>query len=165
MNYRCSLAAWVFVCATGVLQPASAAIEITEGWTRATPPGSTVAVGYFTLKNAGKGRRELLKITSPAARAISIHQTSVDANGVSKMWPVGKLELAAGEQLRFEPTGRHIMLEGLSGGLRVGTRVPVTLVFGEEPPVTIQLEVRPLVETQTGQDAHAGLDAQHEHHH
>ena len=140
---------------------AVAAVEITEGWTRETPPGTKVAVGYLTLKNTSKGRRELLKVTSPAAQAISLHETSVDARGVSKMWPVGKLELAPGQVVRFEPSGKHLMLEGLSAGLRAGTRVPVTLVFGDEQPVTVQLEVRPLVDPEAGHDAHAG----HDHHH
>ena len=62
------------------------------------------------------------------------------------MWPVGKLELAPGEVARFSPNGRHLMLLGLKSPLLVGSRVPVTLVFEDEPPITVQLEVRPLVE-------------------
>lgn len=157
MNTRKMLAAallWPALLAAG---SALAAVEVTEGWSRETPPGTQVAVGYFTLKNTGKGRRELLKITSPVAKSISMHQSSVDAQGVAKMWPVGKLELAPGELLRFEPNGKHIMLEGLSAGLRAGTRVPVTLVFQDEAPITVQLDVRPLV------DPHAGHDMHHDH--
>ena len=164
MNKRGIVVAWVLGVAW-LASTAHAAVEIAEGWTRETPPGTTVGVGYFTLKNTGSSRRELLKVTSPVASAISIHQTSIDANGVSRMWPVGKLELAPGEVLKFEPIGRHLMLEGLSAPLRAGTRVPVTLVFGNETPVTVQLEVRPLVAPaqsagQEGHDAHA----HHDHH-
>ena len=138
---------------------AQAGIESSEAWTRATPPGTKVAVGYLTLRNTGKVKRELLKITSPAAQAVSLHQTSVDANGVSRMWPIGKLELAPGEVLRFEPNGRHLMLEGLGASLVAGKRVAVTLVFEQEAPVTVQLEVRPLVDAAPVADPHAG------HHH
>jgi copper(I)-binding protein len=151
-------AAWLLPALLGS-QFALAAVEASDGWSRETPPGTQVAVGYFTLKNTGAGRVELLKITSPVAKAISFHQTSIDANGVSKMWPVGRIELSPGEILRFEPNGKHIMLEGLAGVLRAGTRVPVTLVFQGESPITVQLEVRPLV------DEHAGHDMHHEHHH
>jgi copper(I)-binding protein len=159
MTFRKTCAAALLLCPLlWVASEAFAGVEVSEGWSRETPPGIKVGVGYFTLKNTSKGRRELLKITSPVAQAISLHQTSTDANGVSKMWPVGKLELAPGEVLRFEPNGRHIMLEGLSGSLRAGTRVPVTLVFQDEAPVTVQLEVRPLV------DPHAGHDMHHDHH-
>lgn len=123
-----------------------AAIEASDGWSRQTVPGMDMGVGYFTLKNTGTHRRELLKITSPLASGIELHQSSVDAQGVSHMWPVGKLELAPGEVLRFTPNGRHLMLLGLTAPLKVGARVPVTLVFEDEEPVTVLLEVRPLVE-------------------
>ena len=137
-------------------RPARADIEVSGAWTRVTPPGVTVAVGYFTLKNTGTGSRELLKITSPLAERISLHRSSVDANGVSRMWPVGKLELAPGEVRRFEPNGYHLMLEGLAAPLRAGTRIPVTMVFEDEDPVVMQLEVRPLVEAGAPADPHAG---------
>lgn len=146
------------LCATALLlvAVARADIEASAGWTRATPPGTKVAVGYLTLKNTGKVKRELLRISSPAAKEISLHQSSVDANGVSRMWPIGKLELAPGESLRFEPNGRHLMLEGLGASLLAGRQVPVTLAFDGEKPVTVQLEVRPLVDDAGGGAAQAG---------
>jgi len=140
---------------------AQAGIETGEGWTRATPPGTKVAVGYLTLKNTGKVKRELLKITSPVAQGVSLHQSSVDASGVSRMWPIGKLALAPGEVLRFEPNGRHLMLEGLRGPLVAGKRVAVTLVFEQESPVTVQLDVRPLVDVASASDLNAGHEGHH----
>lgn len=159
MNRRANTILGLLLPALMAASPVFAAVEATEGWTRATPPGTKVAVGYFTLRNTGKGRRELLKITSPLAGMVSLHQTSVDARGVSRMWPVGKLALAPGQVLRFEPMGTHVMLEGLVEGLRAGARVPLTLVFQDEAPVTVQLDVRPLVDTAAGHDAGHG----HEH--
>ena len=124
------------------LQEAMAAIEAIDGWSRQTV-AVDVAVGYLTLKNTGGSRRELLKITSPIASGILLQQFSIDAQGVSHLWPVGKLEIAPGEVLRFSPTGKRLMLLGLKQPLRAGTLVPVTLVFEDEEPVTIQLLVRP----------------------
>ena len=142
---------------------AQAAMEVSEGWSRQTVPGVDVGVGYFTLKNTGTHRRELLKITSPLASDVELHQSSVDAQGVAHMWPVGKLELAPGEVVRFMPNGRHLMLLGLKGPLRVGTQVPVTLVFEDEEPVTVLLEVRPLVE-QSGTNMDHMDHMEHMHH-
>ena len=143
---------------------AQAAIEASAAWTRATPPGIAVAVGYLTLKNTSKGRRGLLKITSPNAEMISLHQSSVDANGVSHMWPIAKLELEPGEVMKFAPNGRHLMLQGLTSPLRKGMRIAVTFVFEDEDPVTVELEVQPLVDEHAGRDAHAGHDAHADHH-
>ncbi|MEY4761316.1 MAG: hypothetical protein RLZZ200_1172 [Pseudomonadota bacterium] len=140
---------------------AQADIEASGGWTRATPPGTKVAVGYLALTNTGKAKRELVRITSPAAKEVTLHQSSTDDKGVSRMWPIGRLELAPGEKMRLEPNGRHMMLEGLGASLTAGGRVPVTLVFDGEKPVTVQLEVRPLVEPAGGADPHAGHDMHH----
>jgi copper(I)-binding protein len=168
MRIRAAGAAWALTLAMGIAavlwQPAQAAVEASAAWTRATPPGVTVAVGYFTLKNTSRGRRELLKITAPIANQISLHLSSIDANGVAHMWPVGKLELEPGEVRRFEPNGLHLMLEGLSGPLLAGMHIPVTIVFEDEDPIVVQFEVRPLVDEHAGHDGHDGHAEHHEHH-
>jgi copper(I)-binding protein len=126
--------------------PARAEIVAADAWSRATVPGVTVGAGYVTLRNTGSETHKLLRLTSPVSDELALHQSSVDANGVARMWPVASLELKAGEQVRFEPNGTHIMLSELRGPLVAGTRVPVTFEFdGGEKPLTVQLQVRPLV--------------------
>ncbi len=134
------------VCAVGGLgsSSAQAAILAEDGWSRQTPPGITVGVGYFTLKNTGTQSRQLLKITAPQAAAIEIDRTSTDAQGVSRMWPVGKVEIAPGQTVKLAPNGLHIMLRGLKQPLLPGQTVPVTMLFADEPPVTVVLKVRAL---------------------
>jgi copper(I)-binding protein len=163
MRIRAAGTAWALTLMVAALpwQPAQAAVEASAAWTRETPPGVRVAVGYFTVTNTSRGRRELLKITTPLAAQISLHRSSVDANGVSHMWPVAKLELEPGEVRKFEPNGFHLMLEGLSAPLRAGMRIPVTIVFEDEEPIVVQFEVRPLVDDHAGHDAHA---EHHDHH-
>ena len=60
---------------------------------------------------------------------MSLHLSSVDANGVSKMWPVGSFSLKPGEQVRFEPNGMHLMFMDLGAPFVVGAKVPVTFRF------------------------------------
>lgn len=126
--------------------PGFAAIEASDGWSRETIKGVDVAVGYLTLRNTSSERRELIKITAPQVGAIGLHRSSVDANGVSHMWPVGKLELLPGEVMKLSPNGVHLMLNGLKQPLTKGMQVPVTLVFEHEKPVTVQLQVRALAD-------------------
>jgi copper(I)-binding protein len=165
MRIRAAGAAWALTLAVSIAavpwRPAQAAVEASDAWTRQTPPGAKVAVGYFTLQNTSGGRRELLKITTPLASRISLHLSSIDANGVAHMWPVGKLELEPGEVRRFRPNGLHLMFEDLSGPLRAGMHIPVTIVFGDEEPIVVQFEVRPLVDEHAGHDGHV---EHHEHH-
>ena len=98
-----------------------------DGWARATVPGATVGAGYVTLRNSGTETRSLLRLTTPVCDSLSLHLSSVDANGVAHMWPLAKLELKPGEQVRFEPNGKHMMFSGLTSPLVAGNKVQVLL--------------------------------------
>jgi copper(I)-binding protein len=127
--------------------PAVADVVATEAWTRATVPGTNVAAAYFVLTNQGEKERALLRIASPLCDMVRIHISSVDNQGVSRMWPVGKLELQPGEVVRFVPNGLHVMLDGITGPFKVGDKVPLKLQFdGGEPEITVLLEVRALTD-------------------
>jgi copper(I)-binding protein len=139
--------------------PAVADIVAVDGWARATVPGATVGAGYITLRNTGIESRSLLRLTTPVCDELSLHQSSVDAKGVSHMWPIAKLELKPGEQVRFEPNGKHLMFMGLTAPLVAGKTVAVTFEFENEKPLTVQLDVRPLVPDMPGMSMdHSTMD-------
>jgi periplasmic copper chaperone A len=138
-----------------VLESALARAEIlaSGGWSRETVPGARMGVGYVVIQNTGGKPRKLLRITTTVTDSVQLHQSSVDAQGMAHMWPMGTLELGPGETVRFEPNGRHLMFVDLNAPLKAGTHIPLTLEFdGGEKAVTVQLEVRPLVGTATGQN-------------
>lgn len=124
---------------------ARAEIIATQGWSRATPPGLTTAVGYLAITNTGTESRSLLRIISPICDRVMIHRSSVDNNGIARMWPLGALTLRAGETLRLEPNSYHVMFIGITAPLVAGSKVPLSLLFEDEDEVTVMLEVRPLV--------------------
>lgn len=120
----------------------AADVHVMDAWSRATPPGTTVGVGYLTVHNLGRKPLKLTGASSPRAASVEVHETRVDAQGLSTMRPVTDVTVAAGSPLTFEPNGRHLMLIGLTSPLVAGERVPLTLQFAGEPPVQVQLEVR-----------------------
>jgi len=124
---------------------AQADIVAAEGWSRATPPRATTAAGYLVLTNTSSESRSLLRIISPASDRVMIHRSSVDHNGVSRMWPVGELTLKPGETFRFDPSAFHVMFFDIKSPFVAGTKVPLSLLFEDEKEVTVMLEVRPLV--------------------
>jgi hypothetical protein len=143
------------------LAPSSvlAEIIIEYPWARATVPGATMAAGYLTIRNTGTESRSLLRLTSPVTDTVTLHRSSIDAQGMARMWPVAKLELGPGDTVKFEPNGLHLMFRDLKVPFRVGETVPVTFRFDHgEDPVTVQLEIRPLV------DAAPSASSGHEHH-
>lgn len=132
--------------ALGTAPFAAAEVKVVEGWARATTPGAKVAAAYLTLSNSGDEERKLLKIVSPVSDEVSIHRTSVTNEGVARMWPMAVLAVDAGETLRMDPGGLHVMFNALKTPLVAGQKVPLTLKFdGGEPEFSVMLEVRPLV--------------------
>jgi len=125
--------------------PALAEVVGSEAWTRATAPRADTGVGYLVLTNKGDEDAKLLRIVSPVCDKIMIHRSTVDSNGVARMWPVAKLEIAPGESVRFEPNGLHIMFMELKQPFVVGQKVPLQLTFEGEKEFTVLLEVKSLV--------------------
>jgi periplasmic copper chaperone A len=145
-----SITLWLAAYAALLSLPAAAEIVAADGWARATVPGATVGAGYVTLRNSGTETRSLLRLTTPVCDSLSLHLSSVDANGVAHMWPLAKLELKPGEQVRFEPNGKHMMFSGLTSPLVAGKTVAVTFEFEGEKPLTVQLEIKSLMPDMPG---------------
>lgn len=160
---RLAGAAFALLLAAAATAAAPEAQVVVENpWSRATPPGTPVGVGYLTLRNPGAAPRRLVGAESPAAGRVEIHETRRTADGLSQMRPVEAVAIAAGATVRLEPGGLHLMLVELKSPLVAGTRVPVTLRFDAGAPVQVQLAVQPL--TATGPpDPHA-QHPQHGHH-
>jgi hypothetical protein len=78
-----------------------------------------------------------------------IHRSTLDAQGVARMWPVAKLEIAPGETVRFDPSALHIMFLGIDKPFVAGQKVPLRLIFEGQAALNLQLEVRPLVPAAT----------------
>jgi len=115
-------------------------IEIRHPWTRPAKAGMN-GVGYLTLANVGAKPVRLLMIESPAARSVTLHQTS-QADGVASMRPVTDgLKIAPGAAVAFAPGGYHLMLMGLARTQAPGGKVPLTLVFDGGRRIRIELAV------------------------
>lgn len=126
----------------GAVLPAWAAgLTISNAWSRSTPPGVTVGVAYFTLKNdSGKSDR-LLKISSPVAERAQVHRTEV-LDGIARMREVAVLHVDAGQTLEFAPNGMHVMLMGLKMPLVEGKSFELMLLFEVAGPRTVVVNVR-----------------------
>ena len=118
-------------------------LQIRHPWARATPPGTTVGVGYFEIRNTGKEPDRLLSATSPAARQVEMH-VSEHAGEVAKMRQLRAFEVPARERLTLEPNGAHLMLVDLVQPLKKGERFPMKLRFERAGEIDIEFEVQEL---------------------
>ena len=137
----CGMAAALALVASAVQ---AADVHVMEAWSRATPPGTDVGVGYLTVHNMGRQSLKLVGASSPRAKQVEMHETRVDAKGVSTMRPVKDVTVAPGSAAEFAAGGRHLMLVGLTAPLVAGEKVPLTLRFEGQAAVEVQLDVRPL---------------------
>lgn len=94
--------------------------------------GNPAAV-YFTLSYAGESGQSLVGASVDGAKMTQMHETTMK-DGKMSMAETGPLELVAGEDVVFEPGGKHLMAMELTDTLKPGDKASVTLRFsnGEE---------------------------------
>ncbi len=138
-------------------QPSSSPIQIDQPWSRATPGGTTVAGGYVKLTNTGKEPDRLIGGTFARAKSVEVHIMTSEM-GVMKMRQMTEgVELPPGVPVELKPGGLHLMMLGLSEGLKPGETVKGTLAFEKAGSVDVEFVIAPL-----GADAPAA--ASHEGH-
>jgi copper(I)-binding protein len=125
-------------------KPTVSGVMVEHGWSRPTPPGAAVGVGYMVIHNHTDAAVRLTGATSEVATDVSIHKTVAD-NGMMRMksLPDG-LSIDSGQSVEFKPLSYHLMLEGLKQPLKVGQKIPVTLNFERIPAQNAVLDVRSL---------------------
>jgi len=103
--------------------------------------GSGMSAGYGTIRNSSDKRDRLLEVRFDGADRIELHET-VSQNAIATMHSVAlPLELAAGEELRFEPLTRHLMIFAKPGAFSLGDRREMTFVFENAGSVSTAVNV------------------------
>lgn len=120
---------FLFLAALVLAVPAHAApLSIEGAWIREAPPGATVLGAYMTLRNPGPIADRLLRVETPVAGRVEIHEMTI-RQGVMSMRPLSALALPAGGTVVLKPRSTHMMLMDLKHPLKAGARVPLTFVF------------------------------------
>lgn len=116
-------------------------IQVRHPWSRATPPGAKVAVGYMEIRNVGTQPDRLLSATTPVAQRVEMHVTQRDGE-VMKMREVKTFEIPARERYALRPGGSHLMLVDIVQPLEKGERFTMKLRFERAGELEIELEVQ-----------------------
>ena len=94
---------------------------------RALIPGQDKTVAYMDVSNRTTSAITLVGASADSARTIEIHTTRMD-DGVMRMRRLQEVVIPAGETVRFEPGGRHLMLFGVTS---LDAELPVRLEFAD----------------------------------
>lgn len=116
-------------------------IQVRHPWSRATPPGAKVAVGYMEIRNAGQQPDRLLSASTAVAQRVEMHVTQRHGD-VMRMRQVKSLDIPARERYALRPGGAHLMLVDLARPLEKGERFTMTLRFERAGELEIELEVQ-----------------------
>jgi periplasmic copper chaperone A len=129
-------------------------ISVKDAWSRATPEGADVGVGYLTITNDGDAPDRLVSAESAFSGQAEIHQMTMN-NGVMQMRPVPEgVTIPAKGNVMFSPDSYHLMFMGLKGPLKKGDTVAGSLIFEHAGKVDVTFQVEAI-----------GASAPEAHHH
>ena len=139
-------------------QSSGGGIEIKDAWIREAPPGATVAALYLEINNNG-GEDQILSVSTPVSEIAEIHNTQVAPDGTGKMVKLENVSIQPGEQIKFSPGGKHIMLINLKNPLKAGDVYIVNLDFKNSGQKSVNAVVKGLDESEV--EDHSGHSMDH----
>ena len=138
-----ALVAFFFSAASqAVAEPPDIVVE--RPWARASIGVNRPGAAYFEVRNYGDATIALVSVETDIAAMPQVHQTTTDANGVSRMGMVERLEIAPRETRALEPSGAHVMLMKLQRPMKEGERFALKLHFESGKAVTVEVPIRGL---------------------
>ena len=100
------------------------AITVETPWSRATPGGAKVAVGYLTIRNSAAAPDRVVSVTADISSRAAIHQMSM-TDGIMKMPQLTDgLPIPARGSVTLEPASYHLMFLDLKRVIDGGRDVP-----------------------------------------
>ena len=124
---------------------------ISDVWVRATVPGGSVTGAYMQIRSATP--LKLVKIDSPAARLIELHESKM-TDGVMEMKALDGVDIPAGKRVALKPGGMHVMMMKIAKPIVVGDNVPLTLTFIGADKKTFQIKVNAVAKEKDGGARH-----------
>jgi copper(I)-binding protein len=121
-------------------------MHIRHPWSRATPPGATVAAVYLLVRNRSARAERLLGASTPLAGRVELHEGAKDGD-VSRMRATTAVTIPPNGKVEFGPSGKHLMLVELKRPLKEGERIPLVLRFERAGEVPVEVEIEALDST------------------
>lgn len=149
-----AIAMLLFLSGAAAEDATAGPISIKDAWSRATPEGANVGVGYLTITNDGDAPDRLVSADADFAGRAEIHQMTMN-NDVMQMRPVPDgVTIPAKGSVVFSPASYHLMFMGLKGPLKQGDAVTGSLTFEHAGKVNVTFQVEAM-----------GASAPEAHHH
>ena len=124
---------------------AMADIQISQGYIRATPPGSPTTAAFMTIKNTANEAVDIKSAQSQLARSTELH-TALNEDGVMKMRKLEQISIPANGEVVLKPGSYHLMLIGLNKPAKEGEEVMLVLKFSDGSMQHLTLPVKKVMQ-------------------
>jgi len=121
--------------------PRAACLGVESGWVRIMPSHG-MGAGYAVLVNRCERPVTVIGARSPAFAEVSLHETQLGADGVSRMRAVDTLVVPARGRVALAPGGLHLMLMQARSQPKPGAPVPLVLQIQGGADVAAALVVK-----------------------
>lgn len=102
-------------------------LYVDGGYVRLNANPQAPSAAYFTIH--GGGEPVVLRgVTTDEAVRLEIHE-SMTKDNMASMKPVDSVDVPAGEQVKFAPGGKHIMLWGVNSAAIADGKISFTFIF------------------------------------
>jgi hypothetical protein len=115
-------------------------LTIHQPWSRAASASVGTGVVYLEIDNAGPAADRLTAVSSPIAAMAHLHTTDMQGD-MASMKAIDGLEIPAGGKIILKPQADHVMLMGLTNGLKQGDSFSLVLQFEKAGQVEIKVPV------------------------
>ncbi|NCP10341.1 MAG: copper chaperone PCu(A)C [Sphingomonadales bacterium] len=107
---------------------------------------------YFTVHGGAKDTR-LLNVLIDYALRYEMHESAKGADGLVTMKKLEYADIPAGEDVKFAPGGKHVMVWGIDPKVIAANKMPVIFVFQNGDRIEFDAQF-----VQPGEDADAAMD-------
>jgi len=135
-------------------------LMVMDAQARAMPPSAKNSAAYFTLMNHQNQDLTLVSAQSDVAEVTEFHDHLM-IDGAMSMRQVANIQLPAGGNIRFQPSGLHVMLIGLKKPLKPGALATITLNFNNGGSLIVAAEIVMPDEIIEAQETMAGMHDKH----
>lgn len=119
-------------------------IAVENAWIPEAPPSVSAQAGYLDITNYFANTMVLSGAESPFFDQVVLHQTVVDKEtDFARMIEQPSISIKAGQTLKLDPGGYHLMLITPRQAMNAGALIPVTLLFENGYQKKVDFEVRP----------------------
>jgi copper(I)-binding protein len=133
----------LILIATPWLAQAGPMFTVDEPYARAVPPGQPNSAAFMAITNHDDQDHALVSASSSVSEVTELHTHTME-DGMMKMRQIEKIELPAGETVKLQPGGLHVMLIGLHDGFAPDTKAEITLRFDTGEALNVSAPVKRL---------------------